>query len=430
MPLVVLGLNHATAPVEVRERFFVSQEGLPEFFNHLKAQGFAETVILSTCNRTEIYAVLENPEDFLTPLVAAVADFFSADPGFLSDYLYTLVDEEAYRHLFVVASGLDSMVVGESQILGQVKDAYRFAADHNSTGFLIDKVFHRTFTVAKRIRTETRIGYNPVSISSMAVEMSKKIFGHLPSKKILVIGAGEMVEIALKHFRKEGVAEVLILNRTLQNARRLADEVGGTAYPFDAMAEVLTRADMVLTSTGSEKPIIDPHLVQGAMKKRKNRPLFFIDIAVPRDVDPAVNDLENVYLYDIDDLRDLSMAHLSDRLKESEKAQEIVTEEVGRLTRWLRQLDMNPLIAHIYERAEALRSREVQKSLRKLKSLDDETLKAVDALTKTIINKMLHPHVALLKEDGSPPVLEIVKRLFSFEDEDNEEDMDRRNERQ
>lgn len=430
MSLVVLGLNHTTAPVEARERVFVTEERLPDFFHHMKDRGFGEVVVLSTCNRTEIYLVLHEPEETLGPALAAVAAFFDTEPQWFTDFLYTFRDEEAYRHLFVVASGLDSMVVGEPQILGQVKDSYRLASDHDATGFLLDKVFHRTFTVAKRIRTETKIGYNPVSISSMAVEMSKKIFGHLPSKKILVLGAGEMCEIALKHFRREGVAEVFIVNRTFQNARKLAEEVGGTPYSFDAMPEVLTMADMVLTSTGSEKPIIGPDLVQVSMKKRKNRPLFFIDIAVPRDVDPAVNDLENVYLYDIDDLRDLSMAHLSDRLKESEKAQEIVSEEVRRLAKWLKQLDLNPLIAHIYERAEQIRAQEVQKSLKKLKAPDDETIKAIDALTKTIVNKMLHPHVTLLKEDGSPPVLEIVKRLFSLEDENNEEEVDRRNEGQ
>ena len=305
------------------------------------------------------------------------------DREWFDSYVYLFLDEDAYRHLFLVASGLDSMIVGEPQILGQVKDAYRLATSHGTTGFLLNKVFHRTFNVAKRIRSETRIGYNPVSISSMAVELSKKIFLDLTRKKILVIGAGEMCEIALKHFKKEGLNDILITNRTFQGARHLAEEYSGTPYPFEEIPDLLVRVDMVLSSTGSEKPIIDRNTVNSAMKKRKSRPLFFIDIAVPGTW-TLVNNMENVYLYDIDDLKDLSQRHLSDRQKESEKAHEIMEEEARKFAEWLTQLDMAPIISRISRRVEEIRSAEVRKALPKLKGADEETLTVSTSLQRPL----------------------------------------------
>lgn len=426
MHIAVFGLNHTTAPVEVREKIYFSEAEIPEVSRELKAEGLLEAVVLSTCNRTEIYFSSDRYEEAVRGLKTVLTRRFDIEGDNLHKYTYTLLDEDAYRHLFLVASGLDSMVIGEPQILGQVKDAYRVATTGNATGVILDKVFHKTFTVAKKIRTETRIGYNPVSISSMAVELSRKIFGDLSRKKILVIGAGEMCEIAVKHFRKEGLEEIFITNRTFEKAQRLADEIAGVSRPFSEIPSLLTVVDMVLSSTGADKPIIDKEMVISVMKKRKNRPLFFIDIAVPRDIEASANAVENVYLYDIDDLRELSERHLADRRKESETARAIVDEEVARFTQYLGQLHRAPLITQIVERADEIRRMELRKGLRKLKDVDEETLKQVDILTKAIVNKLIHPHVALIREDGNPVVLEIMKQLFKSGETD-EDEMDNRN---
>jgi glutamyl-tRNA reductase len=419
MHLIVLGLNHNTAPLDIREKLFISDEAAAGLLGELKAAGAGEAAVISTCNRTEVYVTgADRAASGRTVMDALAGRFGSADSLFA--YTYLLSDEEAYRHLFLVASGLDSMVIGEPQILGQVKDAYRSASGSGAAGPFLDKVFNRAFQVAKRVRTETRIGYNPVSISAMAVELARKIFGDLQRKQILVVGAGEMCEIALKHFRKEGLGEVLVTNRTFGAAQQLAEQIIGTAHPFEAMADLLVRVDMVLSSTGSERPIIDKPTVMDAMKKRKRRPLFFIDIAVPRDVEPAVNDIGNVYLYDIDDLKELSQAHLSNRIEESRKAHAIVDEEVRKFSLWLGRLDMNPVIARIRERLDAIRDKELKKTLQKLKGADAETVRQLDLLTRSIVNKIVHPHLAALKEDGSPAVLELIKQLLLGEEDEKE----------
>ena len=423
MPIAVFGLNHNTAPIEVRERLFVSEETIPRLVRELQESGVDENIVLSTCNRTEFYFSCKNLDSALDKFYQALSRHFSIEKEWLEKYTYLLTDEDTYRHLFLVASGLDSMVVGEPQILGQVKDAYRLATDCNTSGFFLDKVFHKTFNVAKRIRTETKVGYNPVSISAMAIELAKKIFGELKDKKTLVIGAGEMCEIALRYFKKEGVGDIYITNRTCHNAQKLADETTGIPRPFNDLQDLLEKVDMILSSTGSERPLISRELVSVVMKKRKQKPLFFIDIAVPRDIEPSVNDLENVYLYDIDDLKELSQQHLSDRLAESEKARSIVDEEVKKFSQWLRQLDKNPLISNIYEKVEEIRSRELKKILQKNKNTDDETMKNMDLLTKSIVNKLVHPHVTMIKENGSPAILELMKKLFRLEDDD-EQDVD------
>lgn len=423
MPIAVFGLNHNTAPIEVRERLFVSEDTIPRLVRELQESGVDENIVLSTCNRTEFYFSCKNLDSALDKFHQALSRHFSIEKEWLEKYTYLLTDEDTYRHLFLVASGLDSMVVGEPQILGQVKDAYRLATDCNTSGFFLDKVFHKTFNVAKRIRTETKVGYNPVSISAMAIELAKKIFGELKDKKTLVIGAGEMCEIALRYFKKEGVGDIYITNRTFHNAQKLADETTGIPRPFNDLQDLLEKVDMILSSTGSERPLISRELVSVVMKKRKQKPLFFIDIAVPRDIEPSVNDLENVYLYDIDDLKELSQQHLSDRLAESEKARSIVDEEVKKFSQWLRQLDKNPLISNIYEKVEEIRSRELKKILQKNKNTDDETMKNMDLLTKSIVNKLVHPHVTMIKENGSPAILELMKKLFRLEDDD-EQDVD------
>lgn len=417
----ILGLNHNTAPIEIRERLYANEETVPILLRRIRERGVAESVIISTCNRTEIYFSGGDNDKTAREIRSILSETFTAPEEWFNDYTYSFSGEEAYRHLFIVASGLDSMVIGEPEILGQVKDAYRTAARAGSTSFYLNKTFHKTFSVAKRIRTETRIGYNPLSISSMAVELAKKIFGNLEEKKILVIGAGEMCETALKYFQKEGVREVYIANRTYQKARELAGEIIGTAMPFTDLSELLAVVDMVLTSTGSERPIIGPDLIQTVMKKRKNRPIFLIDIAVPRDIDPSVNNIGNIYLYDIDDLKELSQKHLADRVKESEKARTIIDEEVLRFSEWLGRVDVNPLISHIMARAEEVRSRELKKTLSRLGELDEETLNNIDIMTRTIVNKLVYPYLALIKKKYDPTVFEVLKELFRFEENDEKE---------
>jgi glutamyl-tRNA reductase len=424
--LTLLGLNHNTAPVEIREKIFIPESAIPECLNKIKRSGIDESVIVSTCNRTEIYFHSLLQEASLVNVKEILSEASGLQPGWLDNYAYTLHNEDACKHLFSVASGLDSLVIGEPEILGQVKDAYRIAVFHNATGIFLNKVFHKTFNVAKRIRTETKVGHNPLSVSSMAIELAKKIFGELGERKILVIGAGTMCRTALKYFQKEGLREVFIANRTYQKAQELAEDVLGTAYPFHELAKLFVKVDMVLTSTGSGQPFIDKTFIDAIMAKRRNRPLFLIDIAVPRDIAPEVKGIDNVCLYNIDDLKELSQNHLSDRLKESEKARIIVEEEIKRFSNILRELSMNPLIEHIVEKAEIMRTRELDKALRKLSNIDDGIAQAMDALTKTITNKLVHSHIALIKENNDATLMDIYRRYFHFEEEKNEEKMDNR----
>ncbi|MCX8109872.1 MAG: glutamyl-tRNA reductase [Syntrophorhabdaceae bacterium] len=427
MHIIVFGLNHNTAPVEVRERFYISEERLHDFLKQLSSENLGESVVLSTCNRTEIYMATEDIDTTYKNLKDIVSNSFQIEIEWFDRYTYLLSDEDAYRHIFQVASGLDSMVIGEPQILGQVKDAYRAASFMGTTGFYLNRLFHRTFYVAKKVRTETKIGYNPVSISSMAVELSRHIFGDLTHRKILVIGAGEMCEIALKHFKKDGLKDIYITNRTFQKAKMLSEEIAGIPCQFHEIPELLTKVDMILSSTGADSFIIKKDDIPSVMKKRKNRPIFIIDIAVPRDIDPAVNEIENVYLYNIDDLKELSHKYMEGRLKESEHAAMIVEKEITKFSQWLRQIEIHPLITHIIEQAERIRNKELNKMINRLKSIDEETIKGIDLLTKTIVNKLIHPHIRLIKQQNNPLVLDIMKNLFNYEDED-EEKMDYRHE--
>jgi len=417
----VIGVSHSTAPLDVREKLHVAEDALPALLQSLKQAGVQEAVVLSTCNRTEIYAGAPSLEEAVRAVNQTLENSLGVTKEWLHQYAYTLSLDDAYRHLFLVASGLDSMVVGEPQILGQVKDAYKIAASSKATGQLFEKVFNRAFQTAKRVRTETRIGYNPVSISSMAVELARKIFGEIGEKKILVIGAGEMCEIALKQFKKEGVQDVYITNRTFQKAQLLADEIIGTPLPFEEIPDLLLKVDMVLSSTGAEMPIIGKDLVLAVMKKRKHKPLFFIDIAVPRDVEPEINNVENVYLYDIDDLKSLSQDHLENRMQEAERAHAIVDEEVSKFESWLKRLELSPVITQVLDKLEKVRANEVKRATQRLKSADEETIKQLESLSKAIVNKIAHPHIMMIKKNGSPVVLDVMKNLFQSEEEDEKE---------
>ena len=416
--LSVIGLSHNTAPVEIREKMFIQAQRIQEALERLKKNSVGEVVILSTCNRTEIYCHPSQATDSAALIKSILSDYLQTPPEWFEDYTYILHNEQALRHLFLVASGLDSLVIGEPEIFGQVKEAYKIATSVPTTGRLTNKIFHKAFNAAKRIRTETKIGYNPLSISSMAIELAKKIFVNINEKKILVIGAGEMCKTALKYFLKEGIKEVHITNRTYQKAHELTLETTGTAHPLESLPDLLLSVDMVLSSTGSEKPIIEKHFAESVMKKRKHRPLFFIDIAVPRDIAPDVNDIENIYLYDIDDLKELSQRRLLDRVRESEKALAIIDEEVAGFAAELKERRLSPLIAHVIDEAEKIRAAEVSRVVQKTGSHDVDFINAINTATKIITNKLIHPHIAIIKSNKDPEAIKTLKEYFHFEEKD------------
>ncbi len=418
--LTLIGLNHNTAPVNIRERLFIPEPAIPDMLNRIKGLGINESLILSTCNRTEVYFYPAHSEASVLKVKDLLSEALGVSRSWLDDYTYVIHDEDACRHLFLVASGLDSLVIGEAEILGQVKGAYRMAVSCKATGFFLNKIFHRAFHVAKKSRTDTRIGRRPLSISSMAIELAKHIFTNLQKKKILVIGAGTMCRNALRYFRKDGITDICIANRTFPKAQQLAKETSGTAYKLEEVPELLATVDMVLTSTGSERPIIDKAVLNDIMAKRCDRPLLLIDIAVPRDIDQNVTEIGGVHLFNIDDLKDLSTKNLSKRVKESQRAKDIIEQEVRKFSIDLEELSMNPLIQHIVARAENMRSRELEKTLRKIGVVDESTIEAIEALTRTITNKLVHSHIALIKENGDATLLDIYRRYFHL-GERNEE---------
>lgn len=418
--LTLIGLNHNTAPVNIRERLFIPESAIPQMLNRIKDLNISETIILSTCNRTEIYFHSAQSDLSLVRIKDLFSETLGVDRNWLDDYTYVLENDNACRHLFLVACGLDSLVIGESEILGQVKDAYRIAVNCNATGFFLNKIFHRAFYVAKKSRTETRIGQRPLSISSMAIELARHIFTDLHNKQILVIGAGTMCKTALKYFRKDGITDVRVANRTVAKAQQLAKETSGTAHTLEEVPALLAGVDMVLTSTGSEQPLISKSLLNDVMVKRGSRPILLIDIAVPRDIDQSVTEIEGVHLFNIDDLKELSGKNLFKRLKESKKAKEIIEQEVSKFSIDLEELTMNPLIQHIVAKAENMRSRELEKTLRKIGILDKSTTEAIEVLTRTITNKLVHSHIALIKQNGDASLLDIYRRYFHLEEQNEE----------
>ncbi|HWI39882.1 MAG TPA: glutamyl-tRNA reductase, partial [Verrucomicrobiae bacterium] len=318
----------------------------------------------------------------------------------LEKHLYSYHGEEATRHVFRVASSLDSMVVGEPQILGQIKTSYGYAAEFKSSGIILNRFLHKAFSVAKRVRTETKIASSAVSVSFAAVELAKKIFGDLSDKTVLLVGAGEMCELAAKHFINTGVRGVMVTNRTFERAERLAEEFDGKAIRFDELFDHLHKADIILSSTGATHFIIRPKEVEEVIRKRKLRPMFFIDIAVPRDIDPKVNDVENVYLYDMDDLQGVVTSNLQQRAEEAKKAEAIVDQEIGQFFRWLSSLEVTPTIVALRSKFDEVRRAELEKTMGSWKDITPEQAKRLEALTSAIMNKLLHRPTSLLKQTG------------------------------
>ena len=432
MNLIVVGLSHKTAPVEVREQLAFKPTGLSEVCRRItNGSDTREAMVLSTCNRVEVYAVADSPERGF----ASVSGFLSGctdhlTPRDLEPHLYHYPGNAAIGHMFRVASSLDSMVLGEPQILGQFKNAFESALEAKSTGMVLNKVAKKAISVAKRVRTETRIAENAVSVSYAAVELARKVFGDLSRQRVMLLGAGEMAELALRHLVSAGCDRIAISTRTLENARRLADEfrcgdgVSADAVPFEQFAERLTDVDIVLCSTGAPDFVVTPEMMQRAVRARKNRPMFLIDISVPRNIDPAVNRLDDVYLYDVDDLQSVVESNLKERQEEARKAMNIVEQEVDTTARWIRSLDVVPTITALRGHAETIALREVERVLGRLGHLSEKERALIEGLGASIVAKLLHTPLTTLRKDAQEnnggDMVETTRRLFALPDENEE----------
>ena len=396
MTLTIIGVNHKTAPIELRERIAISRDELPETTRALAAvPGVAECMIVSTCNRVELLASVESPQ---TDLTAFLHRHFGLDPALLAPHVYQHHDQEAVRHLFRVAASLDSMVVGEPQILGQVKEAFAVARASGTVGGQLEHLLQSAFAAAKKVRSETEIGSNSVSIASVAVELARKIFGSLQGRTVFLVGAGKMSELAARHLVQQGAGAILVTNRTLERARQLAEPFDGRVIPFDQLYEAATEADIVISSTGAPHPIFRREHGQQFMHRRRNRPMFFIDIAVPRDVDPAVNKLDGIFVYDIDDLQAVAASHMAERSREAGDAEALVAGEVERFHQRQRTVNVAPAIVALQRQAEEIRQAELRRIHARIGTLTAEQLAAVEALTRGLVNKFLHPPMQALKQ--------------------------------
>ncbi|MGD0295375.1 MAG: glutamyl-tRNA reductase [Terracidiphilus sp.] len=396
MTLALIGVNHKTAPIELRERIAISREELTETTRALAAvPGVAECMIVSTCNRVEILTALESPAIDVTSFLYR---HFGLDPALLAPHLYEHRDQEAVHHLFRVAASLDSMVVGEPQILGQVKEAFAVARAAGTVGGQLEHLLQSTFAVAKRVRTETEIGSNSVSIASVAVDLARKIFGSLQGRTVFLVGAGKMSELAARHLVQQGAGVILVTNRTQERARRMAEAFSGQVIPFEELYEAASQADIIISSTGAPHPIFHREHGQAFLHRRRNRPMFFIDIAVPRDVDPLMGELEGIFVYDIDDLQQVAVTHLSERSREAAAAEALIAAEVERFHQ--RQLTVNvaPAIVALQRQAEEIRQAELKRAQARMGPLSAEQIAAVEALTRGLVNKFLHPPMQALKQ--------------------------------
>lgn len=420
--ITLVGLNHKSAGVDVRERFALSdKEGLE---CEIVDDSIREALVLSTCNRVEIVASAEPSRDASGKILKVWSEACDATPDDLAPHVYTYRGSEAISHLFCVAASLDSLVVGEPQILGQLKDAYRCAVECGTSKVILNRLLHRSFFVAKRIRSETAIASSAVSISYAAVELAKSIFGELQGKNAMLIGAGEMAELAAQNLLNGGIDRILVANRTFSRARELAERFKGTAVQFTDMFDTLKQADIIISSTGATTAILSAKDIKHVLRKRKNRPMFFIDIAVPRDIDPDVNRLDNVYLYDIDDLKEVVEENMAQRRDEAARAQSIVSEETDLFEDWLNALALSPTIRDMLSQGEEVARKELAKTLKRLgPDVDQETKDALETLVLSINRKLYHEPIVFLKrraqeEGASERFIDLARRMFNL-DNDN-----------
>jgi glutamyl-tRNA reductase len=417
--IYLIGLNHRSAAVDVRERYSLAERCGPECWPIPWGEGIGESFILSTCNRVEVLVAGQSEKS-----VQYAREHWAAACGrqaaALAGSVYRHQDEDAVRHVFTVASSLDSMVLGEPQILGQLKEAYRQAAEGKKTGPILNRLLHKAFSTAKRVRTETAVASSAVSISYAAVELAKRIFGDMSGYTAMLVGAGEMAELAAMHLLQAGVQRILVANRTYERGADLARQFKGEAIAFDSLFDRLAEADIVITSTGAPEAIIHAEDIREVLKRRRHRPMFFIDIAVPRDVAPDVNSLDSVYLYDIDDLKEVVEENLANRRDEAAKARHIVTEEAGAFMRWMEQLHTQPTIVAFIRRGERIVEEELGRTLRRLGPVDDDTLDALRAMASAMARKFNHDPIHFLKNGGmeseAPPErIHLIRRMFRLD---------------
>jgi len=417
--IVLLGINHKTAPVELRECIaFSGDESITALQTLRRQPNIKEVLLFSTCNRVELLFVTDDKSRTISATKDFIAEFNKIPLEQFDEALYIHEGNEAVRHIFRVASSLDSMMVGEPQILGQIKDAYRIAAGNKSSGVILNRLLHRTFFVAKRIRTETGIGDRAVSISYAAVELGRKIFGNLAGKSVLLVGAGEMAELAVEHLIRNKASEIYVANRTFENGVELAKKYNGKPIRFEEITNFLESTDIIISSTGSAEFVITRDQVKTIIRKRRNRPIFFIDIAVPRDIDPRVNRLTNSYVYDIDDLQGVVDDNIEDRQHEAIKAERIIDEAVISFQQWYDSLEVVPTIVALRNKMESIAAAEIQKTLQS-NNIPEDSVSAIQRMTGALINKILHDPTIFLKNEGmvadKSHYIDTIRRLFKLD---------------
>src|SRR4051794_10361238 len=425
MQLLLVGISHRTAPVELRERIDFQARGVPDALRALAQRGSTrEAVVVSTCNRAELYVACDEAGSTRQDLVRFISEFNGVAGSEIAPHVYDVTDLDVARHLFRVAAGLDSLVVGEPQILGQVKEAHTSATDAHTSGPVLNRLFHASFAVGKRVRTETGLGSGAVSISFAAVALARKIFGELSGRTVAVIGAGEMGKLTALHMKSQEVRHITIVSRTMAHAARTAEAIGGaSAAPWDELDSVLSASDIVITATGASAPILTRSHIEGVMRPRRNRPLFIIDIAMPRDVEAAAGEIEQVFLYNIDDLQATVRENLARRASEVSRAETIVSEEVDKFGAWFRSRGAIPTVVALRERFEAIRRAELERLQFKLSTLPPEARARVDEITHLIVEKLLLTPTEQLKSVNDADTIgayaEALTRLFGLTEQDD-----------
>jgi glutamyl-tRNA reductase len=426
MQVLLVGVSHRTAPIELRERLDFSATGVDRALTALAGSAAGrEATIVSTCNRVELYVGCDEPETARQAVEQFLSEFHGIPGEQLAPHLYVKTGRDAVAHLFRVAAGLDSLVMGEPQVLGQVKEAFNLASKSGCTGTLLNKLFHAAFAVGKRVRSETGLSEGAVSVSYAAVALARKIFGNLKGRTVLVIGAGEMGKLTAMHMQSQGIERLVITSRTASHAAALAESIGGAAVPWDSLASALAGADIVITATGASTPIIPRAMVSQAMKAGRQQPLFIIDIAVPRDVEPEAGELEQVFLYNVDDLQAVVQENISKRGSEAADAEQIVTQEVGRFVAWLNSRGAVPTVVALRQRFEAIRQSELRRLEPKLASLSPEARARVEEVTRLIVEKLLINPTEQLKMIGDADTVasysDTLNRLFNLAEDATEE---------
>jgi len=418
MHLLAFGINHHTAPVDIRERAAFASDRLVNALQEVTGSGAVnEVAIVSTCNRTELYCGLESPHD--ERVIEWFCEYHRLNRTDIHPYLYQHPDQAAVKHVFRVAAGLDSMILGEPQILGQMKEAFATAHKAGATGKMLNRLFQQTFTVAKQVRTDTAIGASAVSVASAAVRLAEQIFNTLAEQTVLLIGAGDMIELCARHLREHGLGHMIVANRTVERAQLLAGQFGADAISLAEMPSRLADADIVITSTASQLPILGKGTVERALKARRHRPMFMVDIAVPRDIEAEVDELNDVYLYTIDDLREVVQENMESRQEAAREAEKIIDTQVVDFMHWVKSLDAVPTIRALRESADALREAELERARRRLARGEDPA-RVIEQLARALTNKFTHAPTDVLRRanhDGNSALLEAARRLFDLNED-------------